>query len=228
MAVALGHRVRRADRDREPVDAGRRDERAASLRVGAHAGRVSAVLAADLAELRLDPEAGDVRATGSRRPSSRRSAAYVEVRGVDHERADAVLRRRRDALGEQAGVLQVVEVQADRDGRRVRELAAGGEQRPGATPWNRTAFSLTCSRTRRAGALERRRRSPRRARGVITLKAGTAVRACAPHPSTRSRVRARVTAAPARPGRRARSGSASRSPWAADQLVAQLPDLRPG
>jgi len=47
--------MRRADRDGERVDAGRGDVRGGLVRIGAGPGRVDAVLAADLAELGLDP-----------------------------------------------------------------------------------------------------------------------------------------------------------------------------
>jgi hypothetical protein len=55
--VAGQHGVRAADRDRQRVHSGGRDVAGRLVRVGAGPRRVHAVLAADLAELGLDPDA---------------------------------------------------------------------------------------------------------------------------------------------------------------------------
>jgi hypothetical protein len=55
--VAGQHGVRAADRDRQRVHPGGRDETGGLVRIGAGQRRVHAVLAADFPEFRLDPDA---------------------------------------------------------------------------------------------------------------------------------------------------------------------------
>ena len=66
--VAGRHGVRAADRDRKRVHPGRRDEAGRLAGIGAGERRVHAVLAADLPELRLDPDPPPVAGAGDRRP----------------------------------------------------------------------------------------------------------------------------------------------------------------
>ena len=78
----------------------------------------------------------------------------AEVRGVDHQRRDAVLRGRARRRREQRGVLEVVEVQPDGDRRRLRELVAGREQRAGATRAVPDRVLADLQQPRRPGTLE--------------------------------------------------------------------------
>ena len=121
----VGHRVRAADRHREAVDARRGDERRSLRGVCAHAGRVGAVLAADLAELRLHPEAGG--APLGRELRRRPDVLVVgQGRGVDHDRHDAGDAHR---LAGERRRPHVVEMHRDRHGRVGGERDARGHER---------------------------------------------------------------------------------------------------
>ncbi len=168
---ALGHRVRGADGDGEAVDAGGGDERGGLGRVGAHAGRVGAVLAADLAELGLDPDALLVHRARRPRAVGATFSAYGSVEASNMTEP----KPRSAACSTSASVLAVVEVEPDRH-RAASASArhAGGDRREAAVEAHRVV------------ADREHHRAARRARppatipsaysSVMTLKAATAGR----------------------------------------------------
>ena len=113
------HRVRGTDGDRQRVDPAVRDELRRGGRVGAYAGGVHAVLAADLAQLRLDADARGVAALHDR--AGRGAVGLVtEPRPVVHHRGEA----ERDSLVHQRLADRVVEVQHARHRRPLRDGCA--------------------------------------------------------------------------------------------------------
>jgi hypothetical protein len=103
--VRSQHRVRAADRDRQRVHPGGRDEAGRLVRIGAGPRRVHAVLAADLAELRFHPDAPVVAPPGHVRGGP--DVLGVRPRGrVVHHRPEAEPGRRLDQF-RAGGVIQV-------------------------------------------------------------------------------------------------------------------------
>ncbi len=114
------HGVRAADRHRQRVHAGGGDVAGRLVRVGARPRRVHAVLAADLAELGLDPDAPVPAPPGQLGGGP--DVLGVALRGrVEHDRSQAEPGRRPD----QARTGGVIQVHRDRHGGRGRDGQAG-------------------------------------------------------------------------------------------------------
>ncbi len=125
--VAGGHGVRAAHRDRKGIDLGRVGEGRRFGGIGARSRGVGSTLATDLTELGLDPEAGLASRTGE--GSGPPDVVRVgEVSGVDHDGGGAESACRRDGLGDQVEVLEMVQVDGERRGAVLGDLRAGRQQ----------------------------------------------------------------------------------------------------
>jgi hypothetical protein len=115
--VAGGHGVGAAHRYGQAVDRGLGDERRCFVRIGAGTRRVRilapAVLAADLAEFGLHPQACGVGVLGER-AGPVDVVPVCQVCGVDHDRAGAEVGGSVDGVVDQRDVLEVIEVDRQR------------------------------------------------------------------------------------------------------------------
>ena len=134
---AVCHRVRRADRHGERVDAGLGDERRGGGGVGARGRGVDSVLAAHLAELGLDTDPRPVAPLGDR-PGRAAVRRVVQARPVVHHRREPERHRLVDQRLGPSAWSRCSTHNADDDSAIALVANAIGAK----APWKRTQFSL--------------------------------------------------------------------------------------
>ena len=145
------HRVGAADRDGERVDAGGGHESARLLGIGADSGSVYAVLATDLAEFGLQPQALGVGPVG-------RGAGGGDILGIAaarRRRTSPSRSRSRKSAARRSSSSSVTWSRCRPTGTRAPSATAAVAEASGASepPWKRTAFSLIWQMTGHSGGL---------------------------------------------------------------------------